>query len=227
MARRRSRPPRPRFLAVWDLPTRLFHWLLVLLVGLAYLAGNLGGNWMVTHLRAGEAILALLLFRVAWGFLGSSPSRFASFVAGPRAVLRYGRTLLERDTPPHPGHNPLGGWSVLLLLALLFVQAGTGLFANDDIFVTGPLYAWVSKATSDRLTKIHLLNRWLLAAAAGVHMAAILFYLFYKRENLILPMITGKKRWRGAPPPPLRRASPLLAFLLALACFGGVGVLLR
>ncbi len=227
MARRKSHPPRPRSVFIWDLPTRLFHWILVCLVTLAYVAGNLGGNWMVTHLRAGEAILALILFRVVWGFLGSTPSRFASFVHGPRAVLRYARDLFASDTPPHPGHNPLGGWSVLAMLALLFVQVVTGLFANDDIFVTGPLYAWVSKAASDRLTKIHLFNRWLLAATVGVHIAAIFFYLFYKRENLILPMITGRKRWRGAPPPPIRRASGLVAVLVALAAFGAVWLLVR
>lgn len=227
MARRRTRPPRPRSLFVWDLPTRLFHWVLVGLVVLAYLTGRLGGNAMELHLRAGEAILALLLFRIAWGFLGSTPSRFSSFVAGPRAVWRYARTLFVRPTPPHPGHNPLGGWSVLAMLALLSVQAATGLFANDDIFVTGPLYSWVSKAASDRLTRIHLLNRWILAATAGVHMAAVFFYLLYKRENLILPMITGKKRWRGGPPPPMRRASTGVAFLLALASCGAIWLLVR
>lgn len=227
MARRKTRFPRPRSVFVWDLPTRLFHGALVCLVILAYASGNLGGNWMVTHQRAGEAILALLLFRVAWGFLGSTPSRFASFVCGPRAVLRYVRTLPARSTPPHPGHNPLGGWSVLAMLTLLFVQAVTGLFANDDIFVTGPLYAWVSKAASDRLTRIHLLNRWLLLAAAAVHIAAVFFYLLYKGENLLLPMITGKKRWRGGPPPSIRRASSVLALLVALASFGSVWLLVR
>ncbi|MEJ5358406.1 MAG: cytochrome b/b6 domain-containing protein [Desulfobacterales bacterium] len=227
MARRKTHAPRPRSVFVWDLPTRLFHWALFCLVILAYVSGNLGGNGMVTHLRAGEAILALVLFRVAWGFLGSTPSRFASFVCGPRAVLRYLRSLPGRMTPMYPGHNPLGGWSVLAMLTLLFVQALTGLFANDDIFVTGPLYAWVSKAASDRLTRIHLLNRWLLAATAAVHVAAIFFYLLYKRENLILPMITGRKRWHGGPPPPLRRAPSTLAFLIALASFGAVWLLVR
>ncbi len=227
MARRRPHLPRPRSLFVWDLPTRLFHWILVGLVVLAYLTGNLGGNAMETHRRAGEAILALVLFRVAWGFWGSTPSCFSSFVAGPRTVWRYARTLFVRPGPPHPGHNPLGGWSVLALLTLLFIQAGTGLFANDDIFFTGPLYPWVSKAASDRLTRIHLLNRWILSAIAGVHIAAVLFYLLYKRENLILPMITGKKRWRGGPPPPMRRASGVLALLLALVSCGAVWLLVR
>jgi cytochrome b len=197
-----SRPaatPERRIL-VWDLPTRLFHWLLVMLVIVSFITGQLGGTWMQCHLWSGFTILGLLLFRLVWGLLGGHHARFSSFVRGPGAVLRYARTLSDRAAPRHLGHNPLGGWSVLAMLLLLMVQVVTGLFANDDIFTEGPLYPWVGKAASDWLTKIHKLNQSALLVLIFVHVAAVLFYLIVKRENLIGPMITGRKYWRGEGP---------------------------
>ena len=181
---------------LWDLPTRLFHWLLVVLVVSSFATGKLGGNWMLYHERCGEAILALLIFRLAWGFIGSTASRFHTFLAGPSTVLRYALTLFRREPDHHLSHNPLGGWSVAAMLLVLLIQAGTGLFANDDIATEGPLYKWVSKAASDRLTSIHRLNHDVIIILVAVHVAAVLFHLIYKRENLITPMITGIKKWR-------------------------------
>jgi cytochrome b len=137
------------------------------------------------------------MFRLAWGFAGGRHARFSAFVRGPGAVLRYTRTLLQPDAPRHLGHNPLGGWSVLAMLLALSVQAVTGLFANDDIFTEGPLYPWVSKATSDWLTHIHKLNQGVILLLVGVHVMAVLFYLIMKHENLIQPMFTGHKHWHG------------------------------
>jgi len=184
-----------RPILVWDLPTRLFHWLLVALVTASFASGKIGGNAMWYHERCGEAILALLIFRLVWGFIGSTPSRFRTFLAGPSTVVRYALTLFRREPDHHLSHNPLGGWSVVAMLLVLFVQAGTGLFANDDIATQGPLYKWVSKAFSDRLTSIHHLNHDVIIALVAVHVAAVLFHLIYKRENLITPMITGIKHW--------------------------------
>jgi cytochrome b len=184
---------------IWDLPTRLFHWLLVALVAASFASGRVGGNAMLYHEWCGEAILALLIFRVLWGFIGSTPSRFRTFLAGPATVLRYALTLLRRDAGQHLSHNPLGGWSVMAMLLALLAQAGTGLFANDDIATEGPLYKWVSKATSDRLTSIHHLNHDAIIVLIAVHVAAVLFHLIYKKENLITPMITGMKSWKGSP----------------------------
>jgi cytochrome b len=197
---------------VWDLPTRLFHWLLVALVAGSFATGKVGGNAMIYHEWCGEAILALLIFRVVWGFIGSAPSRFGTFLAGPSTVFRYALTLLRRDEDHHLSHNPLGGWSVMAMLLVLLIQAGTGLFANDDIFIEGPLYKWVSKATSDRLTSIHHFNHDVIIVLVAVHVAAVLFHLVYKKENLIIPMITGRKTWEGFPkaeitPAPLWRAA--------------------
>jgi cytochrome b len=182
---------------VWDLPTRLFHWLLVALVAVSFATGKIGGNAMLYHEWCGEAILALLMFRVVWGFSGSSLSRFRTFLVGPAAVLRYALTLFRREADHHLSHNPLGGWSVMAMLLVLLIQAGTGLFANDDIATEGPLYKWVSKAASDRLTAIHHLNHDVIIVLVAVHVAAVLFHLIYKKENLILPMITGIKQRQG------------------------------
>lgn len=179
---------------VWDLPVRLFHWLLVLLVVFQFTSGYTGGNVMRWHLLGGYTILALVLFRVSWGFAGSTTARFSNFLAGPRAALAFGRRLLSGGPAPYAGHNPLGGWMVVALLAALAVQTGSGLFANDDISTEGPLAVLVSKATSDRLTAIHQLNHDVLLALIALHVAAVLFHWRVKKENLIRAMFTGVKR---------------------------------
>ena len=212
---------------VWDLPTRLFHWLLVALVAVSFATGKIGGNAMLYHEWCGEAILALLMFRVVWGFIGSSPSRFRTFLAGPAAVLRYVLTLFRREADHHLSHNPLGGWSVMAMLLVLLIQAGTGLFANDDIATAGPLYKWVSKAASDRLTSIHHLNHDLIIILVAVHIAAVLFHLIYKKENLILPMITGIKQREGDFGEATARQPLWLAGLVGAAAAGAVYFLVK
>jgi cytochrome b len=182
-----------RRVRVWDLPTRVFHWALVALVATSFVTGKVGGNAMTWHMYSGYAILALVLFRVVWGFVGGRESRFASFVKGPAAVLRYARTLPDRHSPHHVGHNPLGGWSVVLLILSLGTQAATGLFASDDIFVEGPLAAKVSGATVKLATTIHHWNEWVLIVLVCTHVVAILFYALYKRQDLVRPMVTGAK----------------------------------
>ena len=181
--------------SVWDLPTRLFHWCLVILVIFSFITAKIGGNAMQYHEWSGSAILALLLFRLVWGFVGSRESRFATFVYGPATVFRYALNILQPDSRHYLGHNPLGGWSIVAMLSALMIQAGTGLFANDDIITEGPLYSWVSKATSDWITWVHRLNQQVIIGLVAIHILAVLFYLFYKRENLIKPMITGFKHW--------------------------------
>ncbi len=182
---------------VWDLPTRLFHWMLVVLVGTSFVTAAVGGNAMQYHERCGYTILTLLLFRLVWGFVGSRPSRFSSFVRGPSAVTTYAAALLGGESKSYLGHNPLGGWSVIAMLLALFVQAGTGLFANDEIATQGPLFVWVSNQTSSLLTRIHTFNQGVIVALVCIHVCAILFYLLFKHENLIMPMITGVKQWAG------------------------------
>jgi len=208
-------PPgaRPSRILVWDLPTRVFHWLLVVLVVLAFVTAEIGGTAMPYHMWNGGAILVLVLFRVLWGFGGGTQSRFATFVRGPRKVVAYARSLFGKEHAPYLGHNPLGAWSIVAILTALAIQVGTGLFANDDILTEGPLFQWVSKGTSDWLTRIHLINQGILIGLVALHIGAIAFYLVVKRENLILPMITGRKQWHEAVDG--AGGSPTKAFLLA------------
>lgn len=189
-------PDLPRSVRVWDLPLRLFHWLLALLVAFSVVSGKLGGNALDWHRLSGYAILTLLLFRIGWGFAGSTYARFGQFLRGPGAIVRH----LAGSRPEHPGHNPLGALSVLAMLTALLLQAATGLFANDGVMVEGPLYKLVSSDTSDFLTAIHGANAWVVLGLVALHLAAILFYLLAKKENLVRAMITGRKQVAHAVP---------------------------
>jgi len=210
---------------VWDTPVRLFHWLLVLLFAFQIFSANVKGDWMVWHMRSGYAILALVLFRILWGFAGSSSARFAGFLAGPSASLGFVKKLLTRAPAPYPSHNPLGGWMVLALLLALLFQVGTGLFANDDILIEGPLFNLVSKATSDQLTSWHYWNVNLLLLLVAVHVIAVGYHAVVMKENLIGAMFTGVKHMPASAAGSMaaRLASPWLALVLfavaALAVF--------
>lgn len=185
---------------VWDLPLRLFHWGIVACVAGAWATAELGVEWFAWHRRFGYAVVVLVAFRIAWGFVGPEHARFASFVRGPRAVVAYLRALAVREPAPTVGHSPLGALAVLAMLALLAVQGITGLFANDAIFNNGPLYGYVTGEMSDRLTDVHHENFELLLALIGLHLAAIAAYAVWKRIDLVRPMITGRKPAAGLPP---------------------------
>jgi len=208
-----SRPPRA--LRVWDVPVRVFHWTLVVLLVVSFTTAQIGGNAMQYHEWSGFTILTLVLFRVLWGLTGSTYARFGAFLHGPRSALDYARSLLRGKPAFHAGHNPLGGWMIALLLASLLVQTATGLFANDDVMLEGPLARHISKETSDLLTRIHHINFNVLLALVTVHVGAALYYLRVKRENLILPLVTGVKPVPEGLPVEDRRGGPLwLAALL-------------
>ena len=179
---------------VWDLPVRLFHWSLVLLVAFQFYSGNVGGNLMRWHMLSGYTILALVLFRIAWGLGGSTTARFAYFLSGPQAAFAFARRLFSRAPAPYAGHNPIGGWMVIALLAALALQAASGLFANDDIATEGPLAVLVSKATSDRMTAIHRATFVVLAVLTALHVCAVLYHWLVKKEDLIGAMFTGVRR---------------------------------
>jgi cytochrome b len=210
---------------VWDLPTRLFHWTLVLLMVLQWWSAE-NSETMDYHMWGGYAVLVLVLFRLVWGLVGSETARFSSFVRGPGAALAYFKALSRGETPLYLGHNPMGAWSIVALLTLLLIQAGTGLFANDDIMVEGPLYGWVSKGTSDWLTSVHRLNFNLLLLLIAVHVGAVLFYLLVKRENLVHPMLSGRKQLPGAVQAP-RLVSPWRALAALVTALAAVGWLVR
>lgn len=177
---------------VWDLPTRLFHWALVLCVVGLIVTANVGGNWMTWHMRLGYSVLTLLLFRLIWGFVGGHWSRFSTFVHGPGTVVRY---LKGMSRPEHGvGHNPLGALSVLALLTILLLQVSSGLFSDDEIAFFGPLVGLVSGETVSWATAYHKnVGKVLVLALVSLHLLAIAFYRISKKENLVRPMITGDK----------------------------------
>ncbi len=194
---------------LWDLPTRLFHWLLAGLVVASFVSGKIGGNAMDWHGKFGLAILGLLAFRLVWGFAGSTYARFVSFLPTPAKVLAYLRGQWRGV-----GHNPLGAFSVFGLLLVLAIQVGTGLFGNDDIAFRGPLYELIGKDLSDRLTGLHKLSVNVLIALVTLHIVAIAFYVRVKKDDLIRPMLTG---WKEVPPGEGASASGGGALPLAVA----------
>lgn len=205
---------------VWDWPLRAFHWMLVLAVGAAFITGELGGSAMEWHGRIGLFILGLLVFRLSWGFLGNEYARFASFFPTPARLGAY----LQGGWQGH-GHNPLGALSVFALLTLLAFQVGTGLFANDDIAFQGPLNAIVSESLGSKLTAWHHLVFNGLVGLIGLHLAAIVFHARIKNDNLLRPMITGKKALGNIPDAPISGFSLRRLFIsVALAALSIWGV---
>jgi len=207
---------------VWDGPIRLFHWGIALLVITSFVTQYQG--WMQLHFLSGYAMLTALLFRVVWGFAGSDTARFGRFLKSPVAAVQYLGRIGRREPDTQVGHNAAGGWMVLVMLLLIAAQVGTGLFANDDGNTTGPLAQFVTKPLSDQLSKLHSINFNILAAAVALHVLAVLLYAFIKGQNLVRPMITGKKRLPAATRAP-RMANPWLA-AVTMTVAAGVTVLI-
>lgn len=209
-------------LLVWDAPVRLFHWALALLVAFSFTTGKIGGAWMEWHLKSGYAILALLVFRFAWGLVGSDTARFRSFLYGPRVAIDYARATLGGRHPNVAGHNPLGGWMVLVMLVTLAVQASTGLFSDDEIATQGPLAVKVSNAMVSRMSAIHSVNEWIIVGLVALHVAAIALYRVVLGANLVAAMVHGHRVVDAAPQPPLRQRHAALALALFLLACGAV-----
>ncbi len=206
-----------RWMKVWDAPTRLFHWSLVLLVAAAYVTIQLG--WIDWHFRCGYAILALLLFRLAWGVIGSDTARFSRFLRNPLAAIEHLLHFTRREPDTEIGHNAAGGWMVLVMLALLLFQAGSGLFSNDQTFSEGPLAKLVSGSWSDRISGWHVFNFNLVLGLIGLHVLAVLAYAAVKRHDLVRPMVTGMKRLPTTLAAP--RMAPLWLAAVTLAVAAG------
>lgn len=212
--------PGERRVRVWDLPTRAFHWLLAATVIGSVITAKIGGNALVWHVRLGLLALALLSFRVLWGFVGGHWSRFAAFIYPPSSVAAY----LRGDSGPggrfDVGHSPLGALSVFALLLALIVQVATGLVADDEIATTGPLYRFVESAISTQATTWHkAVGQYLIITLVVLHVAAVLFYLLKKQRNLIAPMWHGDKTLAPGTPASAdgARQRILAAVLIALA----------
>lgn len=204
-----------RKVRIWDLPVRLFHWAIVLIVPAMWATHEY--ERMDLHILLGQILLGLILFRLIWGLMGSSTARFSGFVRGPRAVARY---LGGRGGPVF-GHNPLGGWSVLLMLLVLLTQIGLGLFAIDeDSLNEGPLSHLVSYDNARILAHRHETFFYILLALIAVHVAAILYYRLFKRDDLITPMVTGRGAAAGADGAAMTPA-PWWRFLVAAGLAAG------
>lgn len=183
---------------LWDGPTRIVHWALVILIGFAWWCVK--ANQTEWHLWAGYGILGLIIFRLIWGFAGSASAQFTSFVKGPAATLAYAKTLSKRSATDMAGHNPLGGWSVVAILAAILTQAVTGLFSVDvDGLESGPLSDRVSFETGRLFSQWHDLSFTAIKLLVVLHLSAIAFYALYKRANLITPMITGYRAFEVDP----------------------------
>ncbi|HEY1261578.1 MAG TPA: cytochrome b/b6 domain-containing protein [Stellaceae bacterium] len=207
-----SKKTRRRVL-VWDLPTRLFHWSVVGLVAAAYATWRL--DWMGWHAWIGDALLTLVLWRLLWGICGSESARFVRFLAPPAAAVRHLAHLFRREPDRHAGHNPAGGWMVVVLLALLLVQTVSGIYVDNDVADVGPLTEMMPAPFDNAMTALHALAWDALLAAVALHVLAIAVYAAAKRHNLLGPMITGYKALPPDVPEP-RPAGPARA-LSALA----------
>ena len=214
---------------VWDGWVRLFHWGAVACVGVSYVSAK-SEAWDL-HYLSGYTLLTLLIFRIAWGLVGSENARFWAFLRSPvaaaRELARFGRAEPDTETT----HNPAGGWMVLLLLGLLLTQAVSGLFANHDVGFTysqhGPLANAVSEATSERMTTLHVTVINLLLAAVLVHVLAVVAYRLAKGQNLVWPMVTGVKTLPESAGRAPRHAHPLLGAALIAAAAGAVWAVTR
>ncbi|MFK8250803.1 cytochrome b/b6 domain-containing protein [Ancylobacter terrae] len=206
----------------WDLPTRLAKWALVVLVGCAFLSKYYGDVGLVWHMWNGLAILVVVVFRLLWGLVGGSTARFAGFLRGPGAILAYVRGLASGRAPRFLGHNPAGGWVVVALLVLVGAQATSGLFLTDDIIVEAPLSTVVSGAVVRWAGWLHHNIYRVLLALIAVHVAANLAYSAFGKDNLILAMLSGRKRGGGYVDHGAARPGPVLLALACLAVAAGV-----
>jgi len=208
---------------IWDLPLRVFHWLLVLSITGSYITAQLGFNWTQVHFYLGYFTLGLIAFRIIWGFVGPRHARFSSFLRGPSQFIAYLRTLPKRDSTPVVGHNPGGGWWVVVMLAMVGAQAVSGLFITDDIAWSGPYNAAVSSDVAGKMGWFHELNFNVLIWVVALHVLAITFYWIYKRQNLLVPMFSGRKVSDLIPAHEALPSSQLWkALIIAVLCAGAV-----
>ncbi len=216
---RAEHPALARGTRLWDGWLRLFHWALASAVAVCLYTGLFGGfEAMDWHQWGGYTVLTLVLFRLLWGLLGPETARFTDFLRGPRTIAAYLKALRAGQAPQRRGHNPLGGWAVLLILGVLGAQAVSGLFTTDDLFVEGPLYELASEAVARLANQLHGLGPWTVGGVVGLHFIALLSHRFALGERLVGAMLTGRRPERTGEDITGR---PLLgALLLALAAFG-------
>ena len=206
---------------IWDLPTRCFHWVLAICFVGAVVSGENG--FMQVHLIFGISIFTLVLFRLMWGFCGSDSAKFKKFLPKAKDIWRCLINIRQKNKP-HIGHDALGGFATCVMLVMLFVTPALGMFANDDILFEGPLAELVSQQASNYLSFLHEIAAKATLILIGVHIAAVLFYWSYKKDNIITPMITGRK----ALTPLLKKQASQMRFVsskIAILCLIGAMVI--
>jgi cytochrome b len=208
--------PECRRIAVWDAPTRLFHWGIVFLVAASMITSRL--NWLAWHANFGRILLGLVVFRLIWGFVGSDTSLFRNFLTSPRAMMSSWSNGQYRQTRFRVGHSALGGWMVLYLLILLLVQALSGLYIYNDVAKVGPLFGKLPQTLAEAFIRVHVVASEILMLSIALHVLAISFYLIVKKRNVIVPMVSGRQSAPLTTPCPKLRGNSLaggIAFLAA------------
>jgi cytochrome b len=208
----------PKTLKVWDLPVRIFHWSLVILFIAAYITNSLGAEYFSYHLWTGYTVIVLVCFRILWGLVGPYHARFINFVRNPIATTQYVVSFIRKSDKHYAGHNPLGALMVVALLLGILAQAITGLFTNDEIFNLGPLYTYVNDELSLQLTSLHRQIFYWILGAIFLHIIAVVFHVWFKRDNIVKAMFTGKKNAEGLEREPAIKSSRIwLAIIIVIA----------
>ena len=178
---------------VWDLPIRIFHWLLVILILSQWLTAEILEDTINWHLIGGYILLGLVFFRLLWGFIGTPYALFKNFLFPPRTIINYAASLPNRKSTVYAGHNPLGGLVVLLMLVLILLLTISGLFMDDEILTSGPYFGVVSEYWQQTMSTIHHTSFDILSILIGLHIAAIIFYRLFKGQKLVSAMWHGYK----------------------------------
>ena len=204
---------------IWDLPLRIFHWSFAVTILASWYTAEQGADLVEIHIQLGFVALALIVFRVLWGLIGPKHARFSQFVPSPKALFAYLRKSKTDKTTP--GHNPLGAMMVILMIVLISAQAISGLFINDDVFSSGPYYGSISNELEKIMRFLHHNTFDFMIAAIGLHLAAVAYYWRVKKQNLVLPMITGKKSAEQVKAvDAIPHSKIILACLVAACCVG-------
>ena len=213
-----EKTPNAKTVKIWDLPVRIFHWSLVILFVAAYVTNSLGSEYFTYHLWTGYAMIVLVSFRILWGLVGTYHARFINFIRNPITTTKYAVSFLKKTEKHYAGHNPLGAIMVVILLLGILVQAVTGLFTNDEILNVGPLYAYVTDELSLKLTSLHRQIFYWILGAIVLHILAVAFHVWFKRDNIIKAMFTGKKNAEGLEGEPTIKSSRIwLAIIIVVA----------
>jgi cytochrome b len=205
---------------IWDIPVRLFHWMLVIAIAYSWYAIEIMED-LEQHFLAGYCILALVLFRLIWGFIGTDYARFTNFIYSLSETRRYFKSLPGKKIHAYAGHNPAGGLSVIAMLLFILIQVSTGLFSTDDYYF-GPLNSLVSDAVATTITKIHHFNSDIIIGLIALHILAIVFYRLYKKERLVGAMFSGRKVTKNDSLKPIANSRLILAAVVFSICAAGV-----